>query len=442
MRLLRNLADQGRTIAVITHATKNVMLADKVLFMVPGGRIAWYGPPSEALAYFDRFRTAEERADRAMEFDEIYKILDDPSRGGGEDWAARYAEDDARTRYISGPLRLDDDGKPPTTEAVTPEKSGARASSSISQLMTLSLRNLKLLARDRFALILMLAAAPALAGLDFLITSRNMFDAVTGDATRIITTTNAMIVNAMLVAALSQMREIVKERDIYRRERLVNLGIAPYILSKVWVAAVIAIYQAMWWVGIRYLAVDMPGGFDTLTSIYVTMMLVTFAGMMLGLFASAITPSEGSVALLVALIIVPQVLFSGSHLPVHKTNVLVQQQMDIMPSRWAFEALISAGGHGKQATEAACQGASILTECSFPGIQGIASSAQAELSSDEPAVSTETAVTLAEGQLAVHVDSYGPIYDINVATRWLALLLISVGLTGGLLGVQLVRERR
>jgi ABC-type multidrug transport system ATPase subunit len=56
MQLLRRLADQGRTVILITHATKNVMLADKVLFMVRGGRVAWYGPPVEALAYFNRQR--------------------------------------------------------------------------------------------------------------------------------------------------------------------------------------------------------------------------------------------------------------------------------------------------------------------------------------------------------------------------------------------------
>jgi len=33
MQLMRHLADQGRTIVLVTHATKNVMLADKVIFL-------------------------------------------------------------------------------------------------------------------------------------------------------------------------------------------------------------------------------------------------------------------------------------------------------------------------------------------------------------------------------------------------------------------------
>ncbi|HAX70810.1 MAG TPA: ABC transporter ATP-binding protein, partial [Anaerolineae bacterium] len=45
MQLMRRLADQGRTIILITHATKNVMLADKVIFLARGGYLAWFGPP-------------------------------------------------------------------------------------------------------------------------------------------------------------------------------------------------------------------------------------------------------------------------------------------------------------------------------------------------------------------------------------------------------------
>ena len=61
MRLMRKLADQGRTIVMITHATKNVMLADKVVFLARGGFLTWFGPPEEALIYFDKYRTERDR---------------------------------------------------------------------------------------------------------------------------------------------------------------------------------------------------------------------------------------------------------------------------------------------------------------------------------------------------------------------------------------------
>jgi len=78
MQLMRRLADQGRTVVLITHATKNVMLADRVLFLARGGYLAWFGPPEEALEYFDHYRSERERRTKPIEFDDIYNLLDRP----------------------------------------------------------------------------------------------------------------------------------------------------------------------------------------------------------------------------------------------------------------------------------------------------------------------------------------------------------------------------
>jgi len=104
MHLMRRLADQGRTIILITHATKNVMLADKVVFLARGGYLAWFGPPEEALKFFDQYRAERDRRARPMEFDEIYAILDDPEKGKAEDWARRFREHSAFHEYIVRPL--------------------------------------------------------------------------------------------------------------------------------------------------------------------------------------------------------------------------------------------------------------------------------------------------------------------------------------------------
>ena len=52
MQLLRKLADKGHTIVLVTHATNNIYYCDSVCFMARGGRLAFYGAPAEALAYF------------------------------------------------------------------------------------------------------------------------------------------------------------------------------------------------------------------------------------------------------------------------------------------------------------------------------------------------------------------------------------------------------
>ena len=52
MYTLRQLADSGRTIVLVTHATANITQCDHVVCMADG-RMVWFGPPSEALTFFN-----------------------------------------------------------------------------------------------------------------------------------------------------------------------------------------------------------------------------------------------------------------------------------------------------------------------------------------------------------------------------------------------------
>src|SRR5205807_7346197 len=52
MELLRELADGGRTVIVVTHSLQSLHLCDRVIFLAPGGTTAYFGPPTDALHYF------------------------------------------------------------------------------------------------------------------------------------------------------------------------------------------------------------------------------------------------------------------------------------------------------------------------------------------------------------------------------------------------------
>ncbi|MEN9563955.1 MAG: hypothetical protein RIR73_2199, partial [Chloroflexota bacterium] len=355
MQLMRRLADQGRTIILITHATKNVMLADKVIFLARGGYLAWFGPPDEALAYFDQYRSERDRRAGKIEFDEIYAILDDPAKGKAEDWANRYRTSHAHTEYVLKPLagRL----SPETAATIPqperlPQKAGnTRQVSSLRQLLILSARNIKILTRDRFALGLMLATAPVVSLLDVILSfvmGRNIFDFYEGNMSQVMITLFLLTIYGIMVGGISQMREIVKEQDIYRRERLVNLKILPYVLSKVWVAALLALYQAVAYTVVHYLSFNMPGGILEFVQVYITMALATFAGMMLGLFASALAPNSSSAPLLVIILMLPQIVLAGALIPVPS---FVSAPFS---TRWAFESLIAISGSGSDVAADVC----------------------------------------------------------------------------------------
>ncbi|MGD2026203.1 MAG: ABC transporter permease, partial [Anaerolineales bacterium] len=362
MHLMRQMADLGRTIILITHATKNVVLADKVVFLARGGHLVWFGPPDESLEYFDQFRSERDRRTSKMEFDQIYALLEDESKGMPEEWAERYKQHQAYRRYILDELDGSQPGTAPQAELdstavsnqISAPRFGGETRKQVSgwrQFLVLSKRNLKILTRDRFSLVLMLAAAPLVGLLSVvlsLVLGNNPFDYNDGNPTTVVITLFMLAIYGVMVGGLSQMREIVKETDIYKRERLVNLKILPYVLSKVWVAGVLAVYQAACYSAIHFLAFEMPGGALEFFLMLISLALATMAGMMLGLFASALSPNANAAPLIVILFMLPQIVLGGALVP------LPESISSLTSTKWAYQGFMAITGIGSDVAADAC----------------------------------------------------------------------------------------
>jgi ABC transport system ATP-binding/permease protein len=378
MHLMRRVADQGRTVIMITHTTKNIMLADEVLFMDSGGYMAWYGPPKEALAYFDPYRHQSHLDDDTMEFDDIYAVLENTELGGPKDWADRFLASQAYRTYIAEPLQLRqqqlEDLK---VQPKLKEKSGSFSSSKITalkkagknqlrvdkkwarentispfrQFVILSSRNLTILLRDRSSLILMLLIAPLVGSVDFIVApilGKDTFNYVTGNAIYANVALFMLTLYALMVGGMSQMREFVKEGSIYRRERLVNLRIFPYVASKVWVALLLAFYHALAFTVLHYAAFKVPGGFLEFVENYITLVLSVMTGMMLGLMASAISNNPGITPLVMISLMVPMLVFSGGLAP--SPDYLSAWAT----TRWSLQGLSGISGMGSDVSRDTC----------------------------------------------------------------------------------------
>lgn len=353
MRLMRKLADQGRTIIMVTHATKNVMLADKVVFLARGGYLAWFGPPEEALAYFDKYRTERDRRASSMEFDHIYTLLDQEELGTAAEWQERFKKDPAYGKYISDLIKDDQvtDQKKGTPQTASKPLSQRKQVSAFRQFLILSQRNLKIMTRDKFGLALLMLTAPLMASLDFVIASgvgRGVYTFANGNFNNVVITLVVLTNTTILVGGLAFMRELVKERDIYKRERMVNLQLSSYIMSKIWVALLLAFYQAACYTLIRYLAFDMPGDTSDIIMFYITTYLLILAGMMLGLFASALAPNANTAPLLLILFVIPQMVLSGALVALPVTAEAPAS------SHWAFQAYVGLSGTGSDVARDSC----------------------------------------------------------------------------------------
>jgi ABC-type multidrug transport system ATPase subunit len=381
MQLLRELADQGRTVLLITHATENVMLCDQVIFMARGGNLAFFGPPQDALRYFG-----------VQRFNEIYRKVE--NERSPEEWQADYLKSPYFQKYVSGRQQFlnhqDRDGRS-AKKRLRQAAPGAnvKRASSWQQFVVLSQRNLAILMRDRISLVLMLAVAPLLGLLDFSAWPRTLLSLDKGNPSLTVSMLFTAILIAVMVGSLATMREIVKEIEIFRRERMIGLQIAPYILSKVWVALLLSLYQAAIFVLFKSLAVELPRTPAFIGGMFMTLLLATLGGMMMGLLGSALSPNQSVAPMIVLLLLIPQILFGGGVLPIETFGPPGQILNRLSLTKWPFESLVTLTEFGKDVatdpcwakTEAErdalknddkkdckCMGPNVFKTCRFAGI--------------------------------------------------------------------------
>jgi len=378
MRLLRKLSDEGHTVLIVTHITKNVMQCDQVAFLAKGGYLAYYGPPQQALTYFS-----------VKDFDEIYDKLQ--RERSPEEWAKHYLQSDQYRKFVAA--RSQEYLMKPSavsSQKITYRQPGAtlKRVSALRQFVILSRRNLNVLIRDKASLILMLLMAPLIGAIDFVFWERGVFAADGGDATKAVTNLFLTATICFLVGALSSMREIVKETDIYRRERMVTLKIVPYVVSKVWMALLVALYSAGVFALFMKLAGDWPPP-ESMLPVYVTLTLAIMAGALTGLLISAISSNQNVTPLLLLLFLVPQIIFGGI-MPAGQLGKAGRAISQVVTTNWAFESLVTISGIGdcvaddpcwqlpKDEREAlteedkiercSCMGPNLFSRCCFPGI--------------------------------------------------------------------------
>jgi ABC-type multidrug transport system ATPase subunit/pSer/pThr/pTyr-binding forkhead associated (FHA) protein len=403
MRLLRQLADEGQTILLVTHATKNVTLCDQVVFLAKGGRLAYFGPPGEALGYFG-----------VADFDEIYEQLEDER--SPEEWAERYRQSSQYGEYVVKRLRepygdlLDTRLEPSDAKAgraarragLAATKTKVKRPSAFRQFLVLTARYLDIMRTDRVNLLLMLLIAPVLGSMDLIAWPREVYDPVEGDASRVMVMLFMAAIIPFLIGALSSVREIVKEKAIYRRERTVNLRIVPYLLSKVAVGFLFALYTAAALLVLKLVAVDFSHlGVEDLALYYLIIALAVLSGVMWGLLISAIAPREEQAMLLLIVVVVVQMVFSGGILPLDQLGTAGEAIGYPTSSKWAFEALVDV----TQLQRGDCDGPS-LENCDLPGVQAYGT---------DP----ERQVVIAHLE-----DRYGGVLEGDVTTSIVAMLAI------------------
>jgi ABC-type multidrug transport system ATPase subunit len=325
MHMLRGLADDGRTVIVVTHSVLSLEVCDRLLVLAPGGKIAFYGPPGDALGFFG-----------FEEWPEAFEAFEnDRDRG----WAEDYNTSLFHRQYI-----VNSTAQPRLPTATSAEVAPPpRTRSWGAQLRTLVRRYAAALSADRTFLAIMIA-------LPFVMGA--MVRALAGSRLTQESAMNALLllcVGGVLTGAANAVRELVKERVIYQRERAVGLSRSAYLMSKVVVLGTITVLQAIVLTLVGLVGVDLnaPGGkgvlMPPLAEITLTVALLSFTAMMLGLLVSALVRKEEVTMPLLVLLAIIQVVFCGALLKLHGVPG-IEQLSWLVPSRWALAAMAGTVG--------------------------------------------------------------------------------------------------
>ena len=328
MEQMRDLAHDGRTVIVVTHSVDNLDTCDRLLVLVPGGRIAYYGPPEEGLDYFRQARWAE-----------VFQAFENyPDR----DWAAEYAASPAYAQYVLGqrpqaPQRQDGQA---LAAIPPPQRRGA-----FSQMATLTRRYVRVIASDRGYLTFMALLPIILGALIYLVPAKEGLAGPPRSNADAGTLLLIMVICACLAGMASSVRELVKERSILVRERAAGLSSGAYLVSKLLVLGVISIGQSaiLVLIGVAWRPIHTPGAFLTgipLAELILGIALLAVASMCLGLFVSAIVSTSEKAMPFLVLFTMVQVVMSGYVVPLAHNPGLSQLAM-VAPSRWGLAAVAS-----------------------------------------------------------------------------------------------------
>ena len=324
MLQLRDLAHDGRTIIVVTHSVLNLLTCDRLLILAPGGRMAFYGPPGEALGHFG-----------LPDWAELFQAFDlYPDR----DWAGEFASSLTYARYAAAQRRLTPAQPDERQLALAPSAQRRRG---LRQYATLTRRYARVIAADR-GYVLFMGLLPLVLGL--LIRFVPAMQGLAGpngnmSAQELL---QILVTCACLAGTACSVRELVKERPIYIRELAAGLSPGAYLLSKLTLLGAMSIVQSCVIVLLGLAGRQMPAHGALLRNyplleLIIAIAVLAVASMCLGLLVSAfVSTSEKAMPFLVMLTMF-QVILSGGVLPFNGMNGLSQLSW-IASARWGFAA--------------------------------------------------------------------------------------------------------
>lgn len=354
MDLLKELALKGRLVFVVIHQPSSDIfkLFDRLLLMDQEGHPVYYGDPVDAVVFFKRV-TGQVNSDVGqcsacgnVNPEQIFNILEaklvdeygnetDQRRISPEAWNEVF-----KARAESAAAELPDERSVPRSTFAIPDK--------IKQFHVYFKRDLLSKLANRQYVLINLLEAPALAFVMafFLKFYRTGHGTSGGYIFRENDNLPQYLFIAVIVALFLGLtvsaEEIIRDRAIRQREKFLDLSKASYLLSKISILFIISAIQTLLFTWVGSTVLNIQGLF---VEHWILLFSTAALANVLGLNVSASFNSAKVIYIMIPVLIIPQLLFSGVIVKFDKLHPWFASERsvpwigNIMASRWAYEGL-------------------------------------------------------------------------------------------------------
>jgi ABC-type multidrug transport system ATPase subunit len=319
IRLLKGMAERDRVSVILTihqPSFEVYSMFTHALLLAPGGCLAYYG--SAEPGSFQYFKTAHHNPDELLECIDVKPPQNQMLKERFKQDVNYRINIVERQRQISGC-------------ATSVERRSSRIG--LRQFFYLTSRNLTLKMKDVFGGTgILLLQAPIIA----LLVLGAFYDET--QKTEQIKILFLLAVSAIWFGCNNSAREIVAERVIYLRERMVNLKIPSYLLSKVVTMTVLCALQCLVLLAVNYHACNLNKLESNFLVLYGVLLVTALAGVCLGVLLSTLVKTNEAAVGAVPILLLPQVILAGMLVPLKGGAMKALAALTL--SRWSYEALL------------------------------------------------------------------------------------------------------
>lgn len=354
--LLKRQALKGKLVITNIHQPSSDVfkMLDKLLVMDQGGRVIFYGNPVTAITYFKRashYADAEEseclscgniNAEQILRIVEARVVdvngkLTRKRKTTPEEWYQKYLREiDVRVQQTQ---REHDDLIPKTNFGIP---------NHFKQFKIFLSRDIKAKFHNKQYLFINAMEAPLLAFiLAFFTKNFTYIDGIPryifGENPNIPAFLFMSVIVALFLGLIISAEEIFKDRKILKREKFLNLSRSSYLFSKVTILFSISAIQSFIFLMITNNMLEIRG---MLFPFWLILFTASCWANLIGLIISSGLNSVVTIYILVPIILVPELLFSGVVVDFDKMHNKIASEKyvpiigEIMTSRWAYEAMM------------------------------------------------------------------------------------------------------